>query len=132
MIPIIERVGEWRFAGTATNFGQALQRLGEFIAELPIREWSGPPLTALAEFGTVEGIAYSDDEVREGWSYPPEHEDLSDHEIVVFGEGQATADDFGLCVLEVPSFRRVRRPLAGARVRSEWRVPCRRCAAAGR
>lgn len=101
MIPITERIGQWRFAGTATDFGGALSRLGEL--SLRLGQKADDPLAALRPLCEDGPVAFGGDKYRERWSLSMlETAELGAHEIVVFGEGQAPYDDVGVCIFEVP------------------------------
>lgn len=103
MIPVEERIGEWRFAGASASLGQALRRIGDFAVEVgdtrkdgetTLREWLEP--------GALE--IWTD--MSKAWSY----EDLplaeiGKHRVVLFGEGQAPYDDVGFCVLKIRSLK---------------------------
>lgn len=99
MIPIEERIGEWRFAGVAHSVGQALIVLEDFHRALG---WA--PRTkggsTVAELLSEEALAVLPD-ARKAWSTA--ELPLTGNRLVLLGEGQAPYDDVGLCIIELAS-----------------------------
>lgn len=99
MIPAEERIGEWRFAGATGSLPQALSRIVDFAVEMGM---SGVPREQmLQEWLEQEALEVWTD-VSKAWSYDglPLRE-IGDHRVLLFAEGQAPYDDFGLAVLEI-------------------------------
>jgi hypothetical protein len=100
MIPIEERIGEWRFAGAAASLAGAFERLGTFGVDL---RWTSEEddwqklLMSWLEVGALD----IEQPLEEAWSYRNlPLRDLA-HRVVLFAEGGAPYDDFGLCIVEV-------------------------------
>lgn len=109
MIPVEERIGEWRYAGHAGALGAALARLDAFQREMHDVAWEGAPeetpepLELLAELLTAE-VLEMPDPPDSGYSHAHLRPyDLGPHRVILLGEGGAPHDDIGLCVVEVPS-----------------------------
>lgn len=101
MIPVEERIGEWRFAGTGDTLGAAVGAIDAFMREMRLAPEGGasPALHALSVGGTP---VFTD--VNESWSYYDlPHGEIGGHTVVLFAEGQAPYDDFGFCILELQS-----------------------------
>lgn len=111
MIPVEQRVGEWRFAGAAWSLAGAFDRLAEFGAAMGFELDPETGRPSFAEWLGSEAIEFLP-RLEDGWSALPHIGGLSGPRVVVFAEGQAPYDDSGLCVLEVeaheaePFFRR--------------------------
>jgi hypothetical protein len=100
MIPVIERFGQWRFAGAARNLDEAFARLealmtaftttGEWntmrsLAECEVLEWPGPD------------AAWSTGDLEE--------RGLGPFTFDMLGEGGAPHDDFGFAILSLPTLQ---------------------------
>ena len=101
MITIKERLGEWRFAGTAKNLAEALQRLGHVLQRVT-PDAQGTPLELIRAVASTRSVCF-DPREREAWSKDT-IDDLGPHVVVVFGEGQAPYDHAGMLVVAVPKF----------------------------
>ncbi len=101
MIPAEERIGEWRFAGTATSLLPALHRIVHFAVEIGMTQRS--PDGLLQDWLEQEALEVWTD-LSKAWSYEslPLGE-IGNHQVLLFAEGQAPYDDFGFCVLELPT-----------------------------
>ncbi len=116
MIAIEERIGEWRYAGHADSFAGVVACIDAFADALgfPASEQSGP---RLAEWLEIDALQIGD-ETTEWWSLDDlELEELGEHRLVLFGEGGAPYDDFGVCVIELGSVEGTR--LAGLAPQTE-------------
>jgi hypothetical protein len=101
MIPVEERIGEWRFAGTAGSLGQALSGIVDFAVAMGMTQQSRD--IALRDWLEQEALEVWTD-VSKAWSYESlPLDEIGDHQVVLFAEGQAPYDDFGFCVLELAS-----------------------------
>lgn len=100
MIPAEERIGEWRFAGVARRAPEIVQVLDGFIRAMARNpELEGPALDMLGSSALVIW-----DGVSEAWSHGDlPLEEIGKHEVVLLGAGDAPYDDFGLCVVAIPS-----------------------------
>lgn len=96
MIPVEERLGEWRFAGTATRLGDAVARLRAFMRAIGLPTDTGDPLR---EWLGALDLATAPDEA---WSYDnlPLRE-IGEHRVILLAEGGAPYDDAALCILDV-------------------------------
>lgn len=94
MIPIEERIGEWRYAGAARTLGGAFEALEAF--HLALGAGDGGVNASILASGVVEVTASTEG----AWSSPPLP---SPHEVALFALGQAPHDDVGLCIVRVPS-----------------------------
>lgn len=104
MIPVEERIGEWRFAGASRSLGQALRRVDEYAREIGLAMEDAE--SALVEWLKASAIEVWT-ETDAAWSY--KHlplKEIGKHRLVLFAEGQAPYDDLGLCVLEIESLER--------------------------
>ena len=101
MIPVEERIGEWRFAGASRSLGQALQRVGEFVRRMGACEKESE--TMLSEWLQSEAMEVWTD-LSQSWSYGDlPIKEIGKHRVILFLEGQAPYDDAGACVLEIES-----------------------------
>ncbi len=101
MIPAEERIGEWRFAGTAGSLLQALHRIVDFAVEIGMTQRS--PDGLLQDWLEQEALEVWTD-LSKAWSYESlPLEEIGNHQVLLFAEGQAPYDDFGFCVLELPT-----------------------------
>lgn len=99
MIPAEERIGEWRFAGAARSLPQAFSRIADFAVEIGMTR--APRESILQEWLEQEALEVWTD-VSKAWSYDDlPHEEVGDHRVLLFAEGQAPYDDFGFAVLEI-------------------------------
>ena len=100
MIPVEQRIGEWRFAGAARSLAAAYERLVEFWVALggDVEPETGRP--SFADWLSWDAVEFLP-RLEDGWSGVPYLDGLSAHRVVVFAEGQAPYDDTGLCILEV-------------------------------
>ncbi|MDC3955070.1 hypothetical protein [Polyangium jinanense] len=100
MIPVEERIGEWRFAGVASRAVEIVQVLDHFIHAMSMSPGIKDP--ALDMLSSSAMMIW--DGVVDTWSYG--HlplEEIGKHEVVLLAEGGAPYDDFGLCIVEIPS-----------------------------
>lgn len=102
---IIERFGQWRYAGAATNLGDALLNLRNLTNKL-IDEPDVLSFEFLRSLVEDESVTFNDneDDYREGSTLEElqqKYKKLGPYEIVIFGEGQAPYDDQGFCIVEV-------------------------------
>jgi len=103
MIPVEERIGEWRFAGTAGSLRQAFTQLVGLALKIGMTE--KPADTVLQGWLEQEALEVWTD-VSRAWSYDAlPLQEIGAHDVVLFAEGQAPYDDFGLAVLEVATLR---------------------------
>ncbi|MEZ4452129.1 MAG: hypothetical protein R3B09_21875 [Nannocystaceae bacterium] len=101
MIPVEERIGEWRFAGAAASAGAAAATIDRFLRAMGLHEpGSTTPALDLLRSGVLE----RPDPPEDGYAYVglPLAE-IGDHRVLVYGEGGAPYDDIGLAILEVPA-----------------------------
>jgi hypothetical protein len=98
MIPVIERFGQWRFAGAARSLAEAFERLEALLGKLA-GEVDGPPsLRALAESSVLDWPASRE----ESWSACDiEARGLGAVTFEVLAEGGAPYDDGGFAILAV-------------------------------
>jgi hypothetical protein len=98
MIPKEERIGTWRFAGTAENLADAFERCGELFNRVWPRE---DPLSGRAILlDMLEGLEVT----ARPWSSngtPAEFKLPSDAKLVVLAEGGAPHDDVATAIFEV-------------------------------
>lgn len=96
MIPVEERIGEWRFAGSSASLAEAFRRLDEFADAML--------LTRPGATGYVRGVLEMPN-IYDVWTSPGEApiDGLGRHRVVLCAEGGAPYDDTGLCLVEVPS-----------------------------
>ncbi|MDJ0745840.1 MAG: hypothetical protein QNJ32_21105 [Xenococcaceae cyanobacterium MO_167.B27] len=101
MIPIVERFGQWRFAGTASNLTEAFNRIGNLIILLGgSQESQEQILEEMVLDQDLEYIQYPQD----SWSLGDILErNLGNVNLILLAEGQAPYDHSGFCILEVPS-----------------------------
>lgn len=103
MIPVEERIGEWRFAGTADSLGEAFSRLVRLALKIGMTEKSADSI--LREWLEQEALEVWTD-VSKAWSYDAlPLSEIGAHDVVLFAEGQAPYDDFGLAVLEIATLQ---------------------------
>lgn len=103
MIPVEERIGEWRFAGTADTLGEAFGRLVRFALKIGMSDKSADSI--LQEWLEQEALEVWTD-ISKAWSYDAlPLSDIGAHDVVLFAEGQAPYDDFGLAVLAVATLQ---------------------------
>ncbi|MFO0590149.1 MAG: hypothetical protein U0441_21585 [Polyangiaceae bacterium] len=99
MIPVEERIGEWRFSGVARSLQEAFLRIADFGREIGMTEH--PRESIIADWLEAEALEVWTD-VSKAWSYDAlPLEEIGDHDVVLFAEGQAPYDDFGFAVLEI-------------------------------
>ncbi|MCA9660663.1 MAG: hypothetical protein KC486_20140 [Myxococcales bacterium] len=101
MIPVIERFGQWRFAGAATTMGGAFERLRALGERLT--GGSGDADDALRSLAEQEVLTYCTS-LADSWSGGDfADRGLHDATIELLAEGGAPYDDFGFAVLSVRS-----------------------------
>lgn len=99
-LPVEERIGEWRFAGTATDAGTAFERLGAYASTMGL----GPRVDMLEgevlEVGSPEtaGLRSPGATFQDEWPEP-----LPPYRVIVYAVGGAPYDDFGIAILEANS-----------------------------
>ncbi|MBX7222456.1 MAG: hypothetical protein K1Y36_21080 [Blastocatellia bacterium] len=101
MIPVEERLGEWRFAGVCPSLVQALHQLSLFASEVGLTTVDEEiPLQQWVRNEALEIVTNP----AESWSFSglPQHE-IGPHQTILLGEGQAPYDDFAFCILEIES-----------------------------
>jgi uncharacterized protein (TIGR02996 family) len=93
MIPVVLRIGEWRYAGATTTLAEAVRQVERFT---------------VAMGGEQEGVIpwlrqELETEGEEGWHFPSEPPvDVSGpHRLVLCVQGDAPYDDVGACIVEV-------------------------------
>ena len=100
MIPVEERIGEYRFAGASRSLAEAVRRIEEFGDAIALNQPESPRglLRMLLEDNPDEGY---DSE----YAYPREAPiDLAEpHRLVLCVQYGAPYDDLGACVVEVPT-----------------------------
>lgn len=99
MIPVEERIGEWRYAGAAESQAGVLAALQSFQQAL-FGDWLP------AGFSFADWVENMDMDLAGAWSYrylPLEDPDQREHQVILFAEGGAPYDDAGLAILEIPS-----------------------------
>jgi hypothetical protein len=99
MIAVEERIGEWRFAGASRSLAAAFGRLGEFAEALGV-EIGLTGRAAMAQTLASTALEYPAS-LEEGYSSIPYIAGLTAPRVVLFCQGGAPYDDFGLCILEV-------------------------------
>jgi len=100
MIPVAERFGQWRFAGSATDLGAALGLLDAFCWALRPDADRLPPLEALTSLVEAPAMGFPGEEFAEMWSDPAAERDLAgDHTVLAVGG--APYDDMGIAILDV-------------------------------
>jgi hypothetical protein len=98
MIPVIERFGQWRFAGAARNLGEAFERIEALLGKLAGAADGTPSLRALAESSVLDWPVSRD----ESWSACDiEARGLGAATFEVLAEGGAPYDDGGFAILAV-------------------------------
>ncbi len=96
MIPIEDRIGEWRFAGATTSLAESVRQVGRFWAALGVSYDEGMAmLHRLLE----------PEEWEEGWHFPPDPpvEVSGPHRLILCVQGEAPYDDVGVSIVEVAS-----------------------------
>lgn len=99
MIPVEERIGEWRFAGTADSPAAAIATFDAFLKAISLGQ-GGEDFSArsLLESGVM------DLDFKSSWSYSGlPLDEIGEHQVILLAEGGAPYDDAGLAILEVPS-----------------------------
>jgi hypothetical protein len=100
MIPVEERLGEYRFAGASRSLAEAIRRVAEFADAVGLRDPRRPEglLRVLLEDNPGEGY---DGE----YEYPKEAPiDLAEpHRLVLCVQYGAPYDDLGVCIVEIES-----------------------------
>lgn len=105
-IPIIERFGQVRFAGSATNFGDALLRLVELINALHPAQSMAESLEYLKSMAADEAIVFPDEEDWDsrctGMGDFDKYTELGEeYQDIVWAEGSAPYDDTGIYIIEI-------------------------------
>lgn len=104
MIPVEERIGEWRFSGVARTLRDAILRIADFGREIGMTEH--PRESIVADWLEAEALEVWTD-VSKAWSYDAlPLAEIGAHDVVLFAEGQAPYDDFGFAVLEIASLEK--------------------------
>ncbi|MFZ5786681.1 MAG: hypothetical protein ACOY3Y_09595 [Acidobacteriota bacterium] len=98
MIPVEERIGEWRFAGAAASVGEAFAVLAQFHQALG---WKPRRAKSVAEELLAEPALEVWLDAQRAWSAA--ELPLEGNELVLLAEGQAPFDDVGLCIVKVSS-----------------------------
>lgn len=100
MIPVEERIGEWRFAGRGDDLVAAFEAMRQFCAELGMTGAADVSMF-VTELRAMEALAFevsgSFAERWDGAALPP-------HRVVLLAEGDAPQDDVGFAVLEADHF----------------------------
>jgi hypothetical protein len=105
-IPIIERFGQWRFAGSATNFGDALLRLVELIDTLYSKQSMTESLAMLKSIVADEVMMFPDEDDWDDWStwggnFNEKYVEIGEYQDIVWAEGGAPYDDRAINIVEV-------------------------------
>lgn len=122
MIQIVERFGQWRFAGTATNLNDAIDKLEDLFLNLDgqyayYAKSKGVVLDPLGknwflDFAQNSVLKYSKDGKVKDWSEEwNERRKLGRVRALVLAEGEAPYDDRGFAILYVDSLKN--HPYAG-------------------
>jgi hypothetical protein len=103
-IPVEERIGEWRFAGSSDSLRDAMRNVTTFCLAIGMFEPDRDGFIELLEFlADHESLATDQD-----WETGLDAEfDAFDYRLVLAGEGDAPYDDLGLCIIEVESLEAV-------------------------
>jgi len=97
MIPVIERIGEWRFAGVARSGKEIGPLLDGYIHVMGMSVAEEKP----AHHWLTSGMhVYSN--MRDSWSFKGLPE-VGDHRVIFMAEQGAPYDDTAMCVVEIPS-----------------------------
>jgi hypothetical protein len=109
MIPIEERIGQWRFAGTAENLASAFERCGGLFNRIWPREEDELSGTAilLDMLDALDALEVTD----RPWSSngtPQEFELPFDATLIVLAEGGAPHDDIATAIFEVKDWGTLR------------------------
>lgn len=114
MIPVEARIGEWRFAGASGSLAEALRRVGEFMLTMGTDE---PVARSALAAWLQEDALTAWTKLRDAWSYKDlPLDEIGEHRVVLFLEGQAPYDDCGACVLELDDLG----PWAERAPQTEW------------
>jgi hypothetical protein len=98
MIPVIERSGQWRFAGAARNLAEAFERIEALLRKLAGEVDEPPSLRALAESSVLDWPT----SLEESWSACDiQARGLGAVTFEVLAEGGAPYDDGGFAILAV-------------------------------
>lgn len=101
MVPLEERIGEWRYAGSSDSLSEALHRIGAFAVEMGLSKTS--PAETLLGWLRTEALEVWDD-ATQAWSFEDlPLSEIGPHRVVLLGEGQPPHDDLGFCVFEIES-----------------------------
>jgi hypothetical protein len=95
MIPLEERIGDWRFAGASGALGGAVRLVEDFAGAMKL----GNPDTGFLR-GLLEPMTWVNE-----WNYPQQTpiDGVGEHRLVLCVQGDAPYDDVGACIVEVPS-----------------------------
>lgn len=104
MIPVVQRIGQWRFAGAATDLDAALRRCEALINHwhLDPRERANWPQYPAGLRRMIDGnyLEYPRD-LSASWSDPAAGRPLESVRYVILTEGGAPMDYIGFAVLEL-------------------------------
>lgn len=111
MIPVIQRFGQWRFAGTAYNLDEAIQKIEEFglIIDKQYREIPDVSSEPIDKNWFLDFVAESEvlvyckqRDMQDSYSLDSFKErNIFPVEALTLAEGEAPYDDEGFAILEV-------------------------------
>lgn len=123
-LPVEERIGEWRFAGTTRNLAAAIEQIGIYENTMFAR----PEDRALEPVeGMLEGDVLEIGSPETVWGDNPERtfqdslvEKLPPYRLIVYALGGAPHDHLGFAIVEVRDLGRYARRKPDTRRPEEW------------